>query len=131
MKKIGICLLLVFLLLLVISFPVFAQSGADPAAPPPVPEAVLLLISAGAGGLCVKIVNFFKEKLGWTKPTDKVKNTWFTFGICAIFSVLLLLITNSFVPLSGPDALVTGATLAFSVATLLYKSFQPAITPPE
>lgn len=114
----------IVLLLSVLILPVLAASpGQDTQTLPiQIPEAVLLLISAGAGTLCVKVVNFLKTQLKWTQPEDKVKNVWLTFGVAVVASVLLLLITSSFVPLTSPEMLVAQAGVIFSVATLLYKS---------
>jgi hypothetical protein len=127
--------LLILVLLIVMVIPVMAASPGQGDQPPQVqvPDAVLLLISAGIGGLCVKIVNFLKERLGWTKDTDKVKNVWLTFGIAVFMGILLLLITSSFAPLTGPESVVTWITLAFTVATLLYKSMtkSPESTTPQ
>lgn len=110
----------------VLVLPVMAAAPGEDPPPVQIPEAVLLLISAGAGGLCVKVVNWLKVLFGWIQPEDKVKNVWLTFGVAVIASVLLLLITSSFVPLTSPEMLVTQAGVIFSVATLLYKTMSKA-----
>jgi hypothetical protein len=124
-------LIIVAFLMLITPFIVQASTPSQEAtpAPVPVPEAVLLLISAGAGGLCVKIVNFLKLKFGWITEADRIKNVWLTFGTSAVMGILLLLITSSFAPITGPETLVTWITLAFTVATLLYKTVSQSSEP--
>jgi hypothetical protein len=126
-RKFLFWMMFVVALLLVLTVPVLAAAvGEDPAPPPniQVPEVVMLLISGGAGWLAIKIINAAKTALGWTKPTDKRKNIWLTFGVSIVLSVLLLLITNSFVPLSGPQTVITWLGVIFMTATMIYKSSQ-------
>jgi hypothetical protein len=117
-------LTLCLVLLLVLAFPAMAAGPASPgAAPgPDIPEAVLLLIPALVGGIGIPVINRLKLALGWTTPEDKNKNLWLAFGVSMALAILALLLTNSFLPLGGPDTVVAWITLAFSVATLIYKS---------
>lgn len=120
----------VLLLLSILVLPVMAAASGEDSPPIQIPEAVLLLISAGAGGLCVKVVNWLKVLLKLTKPEDKIKNVWLTFGVAVVASVLLLLITSSFVPVTSPEMLVAQAGVIFSVATLLYKTMSKTVETP-
>jgi len=87
-----------------------------------IPQAVLLIIPVLVGSLGIPLINWLKVQFGWTKPEDKPKNTWLSFGVAMVLAVFALAITNSLVPLAGPETLVLWVSLAFSTATLIYKS---------
>lgn len=96
---------------------------------PAIPEAVYLLIPLLVGRIGVPVINFLKEKFGWVTEADKRKNLWLAFGVSLALAVLALAITSAFTPLIGPESLVTWIGMVFTVATLVYKSMQPSITP--
>jgi hypothetical protein len=120
-------LLIILLLLTVITTPALAMSAgaSSKADTPQIPEAVLLLIPIIVGSIGIPLINFLKTQLKWTNPEDKLKNVWLSFGVSVVLAVLALLITNSLIPLTGPETLVTWISLTFTVATLMYKSMQP------
>jgi uncharacterized membrane protein YsdA (DUF1294 family) len=126
-------ILVLVLLLVVLAFPVMAmaQDAQAPAEPPPVPEVVILLIPVLTGSIGIPVINWLKLTLGWTAPEDKIKNVWLSFLVSVALAIVALLITGSFLPLSGPETLVMWVSLSFSVATLIYKSISVSATPPE
>lgn len=96
-----------------------------------IPSVVLLLIPILTGSVGIPVINWLKARLGWTKPEDKTKNIWLAFGVSLLLAVGALLITSSFAPLAGPETVVTWVAVAFSTATLIYKSLQPVEDPQE
>ena len=126
-----ILLLLLFSVLLnaVQAAPIAQTAPPGQPAPAQVPDAVLLLIPVFAGGVAVKVINGLKQILGWTADADKLKNIWLSFGVCMAIAILLLLITSSFVHLAGPETFVAWIFMAFSTATLLYKSLNAQTQP--
>lgn len=126
MKRSTAASFLTLVLLLVLVFPVFAQAGNPPAPPTPaIPETVLLIIPILTGSIGIPLINFFKKQFGWVNPEDKIKNVWLSFLISFALAILALVATNSLVPMTGPETLIIWVLLAFSTATLIYKSMQP------
>ncbi len=120
-------LIVITLMLLIVPAAVLAAAPTQDATPPPVPESVLLLIPILVGSVGVPVTNWLKQALKWTADTDRIKNIWLTFGVSLVLAILALLITQSFVPLGGPETVVTWLGLIFTVATLVYKSMSPAV----
>jgi hypothetical protein len=116
------------ILLTLFVFPVLAAAPGqgDQPQPPKVPDEVLLLIPVVTGWIGTKFIDFLKQVFGWTTPADKRKNVWLSLGVSAALAILLLLITGSFVPLTGPNTFIAWISVAFTTATLIYKSMQPA-----
>jgi hypothetical protein len=98
--------------------------GPDELPPDPTPPAVLLLIPALLGGIGIPLINRLKAWLDFTKPEDNIKNSWLSFGVSVFLAVIALLITGSFVPMTGPETIVSWVTVAFTTATLIYKSIR-------
>lgn len=91
-----------------------------------VPQAVLLLIPVLVGSLGIPLINWLKKQFNFTGDSASVKNTWLSFGVSLVLAVFALVVTNSLTPLAGPETLVLWISLAFSTATLIYKSLLPA-----
>jgi len=127
----SMCIVLILCTLLTAPALAFAPGAALPEDSPPVhvPEAVLLLIPVLVGSIGIPVINWLKLQFGWTKPEDKPKNLWLSFGVSMALAIIALLITGSFVPLTGPNTFVAWISLAFTVATLIYKSMQPPAEP--
>jgi hypothetical protein len=125
MKRLTQVFIIALTLLLSIAFPVLA-GAIFPADSPPVvvPESVLLLIPVIVGSLGIPIINWLKKIFNFTGDQAKVKNTWLSFCVSFVLAVFALAITNSLTPLTGPETVILWVSMAFSTATLIYKSVE-------
>ncbi len=117
-------LIVITCLLLIQPVVALASGPAQDTTPQPIPDSVVLLVPILVGSFGVPLVNWLKKTLGWTTDADKKKNIWLTFGVSLALAILALLVTQSFIPLGGPETVVTWLGLTFTVATLIYKSMQ-------
>lgn len=122
--------LILSILLAAIVAPVLAQGpgpNTDPQPDQTLPTAVVLLASLLVGRVGVPLVNWLKAQLNWTGDADKSKNVWLTFGVSCVLAVVVLLLTNTFLPITTPALVTSALTTVFTTATLIYKSIsQPA-----
>ena len=82
-------------------------------------NSVIALATLVVGAIVVPLMNFIKAK--WPNIQGP-KAVWLTFGISAVFAVVVAFLGGLLVAPQGPEDLVLLVGVVFSIATLIYKS---------
>lgn len=94
------------------------QAGVD------IPVIVTTLIPFAVGWIAVPIINFVKTQIGWVDP---IKNLWLAVALSIILALLLLFLSNVFIPTPDEPLAYTVTRwigITFATATVIYKRIQ-------